>query len=253
MHSETPDPSDLGVVGSAARGWVRVELDARWAVPRGRCRYPGDGSLQRAAGGGLAGCDPACPDGAAGTTRAAREHNRRGKEPAESGARGLDGECRAAVRGDQRRAPQPRAARWTSVVSRGEIDLQPESLAAAGAKPGADRGADVRGAHGPGGCGDESDNPWGADETGDTCSPAYTTLVLGHTLEALGSYVEQVGYAARRPRAAGGRRRRHGRRRRGTRNRPGGVGGDDHASARADRAVVLDRADLARVRRGQAV
>lgn len=40
-----------------------------------------------------------------------------------------------------------------------------------------------------------SGNPWGGDETGTLFSGLYTA-VLGNALQALGSYIEQVGYAA---------------------------------------------------------
>jgi hypothetical protein len=39
-----------------------------------------------------------------------------------------------------------------------------------------------------------SGNPWGGDETGTMFAGIYNA-VLGHALDSLGSYVEQVGYA----------------------------------------------------------
>ena len=80
------------------------------------------------------------------------------------------------------------------MVSGGQIDIQPESLQAAGqtlaqlADQMADDVTQLQTAV-------TSDNPWGGDETGTLFSGIYNA-VLGHTLEALGSYVEQTGYAA---------------------------------------------------------
>ena len=81
------------------------------------------------------------------------------------------------------------------MVSAGQIDIRPESLATAGttlahiaeemAGAVTQLEAAVTG----------SGNPWGNDETGTIFSGLYNA-VLGHTLESLGSYVEQVGYAA---------------------------------------------------------
>jgi uncharacterized protein YukE len=81
------------------------------------------------------------------------------------------------------------------VVSGGQIDIRPESLAAAGSSLArtAEQMADavtqlqatVTG----------SGNPWGGDETGTMFSAVYTA-VLDHALTSLSSYVEQVGYAA---------------------------------------------------------
>jgi hypothetical protein len=81
------------------------------------------------------------------------------------------------------------------VVSAGEIDIRPESLAAAGKSLAltTEQMADAvkhlqEAVTGPG-------NPWGNDETGTLFGGVYT-MVLGHALESLSSYVEQVGYAA---------------------------------------------------------
>jgi hypothetical protein len=79
-------------------------------------------------------------------------------------------------------------------VSAGRIDIQPESLATAGsslaqtAEQMADTFTGLQDAV------TGSGNPWGGDETGTLFSGVYTA-VLGHALDALGSYVEQVGYA----------------------------------------------------------
>jgi hypothetical protein len=80
------------------------------------------------------------------------------------------------------------------VVS-GTIDIDPESLAQAGASLAAlaeQMATDVQqlqtAVTGSG-------NPWGGDETGTIFAGLYNA-VLGHALESLTSYVEQVGYAA---------------------------------------------------------
>lgn len=78
-------------------------------------------------------------------------------------------------------------------MSGGQIDVQPESLAAAGrslaqtAEQMADAVMHLQSAV-------TSGNPWGGDETGTMFSGIYN-VVLGHALDALGSYTEQVGYA----------------------------------------------------------
>ena len=79
-------------------------------------------------------------------------------------------------------------------MSAGQIDIRPESLAASGSRLAqvAEQMADavtqleaaVTG----------SGNPWGGDETGTLFAGIYNA-VLGQALDALGSYVEQVGYA----------------------------------------------------------
>jgi hypothetical protein len=80
------------------------------------------------------------------------------------------------------------------VVSGGQIDIRPESLQAAGrvlaqlAEQMADDVTQLQTAV-------TSGNPWGGDQTGTLFSGVYNA-VLGHTLDALGSYVEQTGYAA---------------------------------------------------------
>lgn len=80
------------------------------------------------------------------------------------------------------------------MVSSGQIDIQPESLQTAGsslaqtAEQMADAVTHLQSAV-------TSNNPWGGDETGTLFSGIYTA-VLTHALDALGSYVEQVGYAA---------------------------------------------------------
>ena len=81
------------------------------------------------------------------------------------------------------------------MVTAGQIEIRPESLAAAAsslaqtAEQMADAVTQLRAAV------TGSGNPWGGDETGTVFAGAYTA-VLGHALDALGSYVEQVGYAA---------------------------------------------------------
>ena len=75
----------------------------------------------------------------------------------------------------------------------GQVEIQPESLQAAGSSLArtagemADAVTQLQGAV-------TGNNPWGGDETGTRFAGIYNA-VLGHTLEALGSYVEQVGYA----------------------------------------------------------
>jgi hypothetical protein len=81
------------------------------------------------------------------------------------------------------------------VVTAGQIDIRPESLATAGqtlahlAEEMAGAVTQLESAV------TGSGNPWGNDETGTLFSGIYNA-VLGHTLESLGTYVEQVGYAA---------------------------------------------------------
>jgi hypothetical protein len=81
------------------------------------------------------------------------------------------------------------------VVSAGQIDIDPESLATAGsglariAERMAESAEQLENAV------TGSGNPWGADETGTLFSGVYT-VVLTQAMDALGSYVEQVGYAA---------------------------------------------------------
>jgi uncharacterized protein YukE len=81
------------------------------------------------------------------------------------------------------------------VVSAGQIDIRPESLSAAGsslAQTGAQMADAVTGLQA---AVTGSGNPWGGDEAGTMFSAVYA-VVLGNALDALGSYVEQVGYAA---------------------------------------------------------
>jgi hypothetical protein len=79
------------------------------------------------------------------------------------------------------------------VVTGGRIEIRPESLQAAGSSLArtagemADAVTHLQAAV-------TSNNPWGGDETGTMFAGIYN-LVLGHTLDALGSYVDQVGYA----------------------------------------------------------
>ena len=80
-------------------------------------------------------------------------------------------------------------------MSSGQNDIRPESLQAAAAglartaQGMADGLTDLQATINGAG------NPWGNDETGTLFSAIYTqTLTSG--LDALGSYVEQVGYAA---------------------------------------------------------
>lgn len=76
----------------------------------------------------------------------------------------------------------------------GQVDIRPESLQAAAqslatiAEQMADDVTRLQTAV-------TSNNPWGGDETGTLFAGIYNA-VLGHTLEALASYVEQTGYAA---------------------------------------------------------
>ena len=75
----------------------------------------------------------------------------------------------------------------------GQIRVQPESLLTAGSSLArtagemADAVTHLQGAV-------IGNNPWGGDETGTMFAGIYK-VVLGHALKALGSYVEQVGYA----------------------------------------------------------
>ena len=80
-------------------------------------------------------------------------------------------------------------------MSGGQIDIRPESLHAAGAALAhtAEQMADA--VNGLQTAVTGSGNPWGGDDTGTLFAGIYT-VVLGHALDALGSYVEQVGYAA---------------------------------------------------------
>jgi len=81
------------------------------------------------------------------------------------------------------------------MVSAGGLEIRPESLQAAGsslARTAEQMADEVTGLQSTV---TGSGNPWGADETGTMFAGIYN-LVLDHTLEALGSYVEQVGYAA---------------------------------------------------------
>ena len=79
-------------------------------------------------------------------------------------------------------------------MSGGQIDIQPESLEAAGrtlaqvAQQMADAVANLQTAV-------TASNPWGGDETGTLFSAVYNE-VLGQALTGLTSYVEQTGYAA---------------------------------------------------------
>jgi len=80
------------------------------------------------------------------------------------------------------------------VVS-GIIDINPESLAQAGstlASLAEQMATDVQQLQS---AVTGSGNPWGNDEPGTLFAGIYTA-VLGHALEPLTSYVEQVGYAA---------------------------------------------------------
>jgi uncharacterized protein YukE len=81
------------------------------------------------------------------------------------------------------------------MVSAGQIDIRPESLSAAAsslARTGQEMADAVTGLQA---AVTGSGNPWGGDEAGTMFSAVYG-LVLGNALEALSSYVEQVGFAA---------------------------------------------------------
>ena len=75
------------------------------------------------------------------------------------------------------------------------MEIDPESLATAGTRLAdlveqmADDAAHLESAVTGSGA------PWGGDETGTLFASLYA-VVLGHALESLGSYIEQVGYAA---------------------------------------------------------
>jgi uncharacterized protein YukE len=81
------------------------------------------------------------------------------------------------------------------MVSAGQIDIRPESLSAAGSSLARTAGHMADAVNGLQVAVTGSGNPWGGDEAGTMFSAVYT-VVLGNALDALSSYVEQVGYAA---------------------------------------------------------